>query len=96
MSRLIAGRLTREAADEAAFIRAGYDSVLGRPPSAQELAACREFLTEQKALLADGKKLTASSGAAASPVPPAADPAQRARENLMHVLMNHNDFVMIR
>ena len=29
-------------------------------------------------------------------VPPAADPAQRARENLVHVLFNHNDFVTVR
>ncbi len=29
-------------------------------------------------------------------VPPAAVPAQRAREKLIHVLMNHNDFVTVR
>ena len=31
-----------------------------------------------------------------STVPPAADPAHRAREDLVHVLLNHNDFVTIR
>ena len=36
-----------------------------------------------------------SSGPAAA-VPPSADPAQRAREDLVHVLFNHNDFVTIR
>jgi hypothetical protein len=29
-------------------------------------------------------------------VAPAADPARRARENLIQVLFNHNDFVTIR
>jgi hypothetical protein len=29
-------------------------------------------------------------------MPPSADPAQRARENLVQVLFNHNDFVTIR
>ena len=29
-------------------------------------------------------------------VPPSADPVLRARENLVHVLFNHNDFVTIR
>jgi hypothetical protein len=55
-----------------------------------------QFLSEQTALLTSGKKLTASEGAPASPVHPAADPVQRARENLVHVLMNHHDFVTIR
>ena len=31
-----------------------------------------------------------------SRVKPAADPAQRARESLVHVLLNHNDFVTVR
>jgi hypothetical protein len=97
-ARLLARSLSQQAGttDAAAFVRAGFEQVLSRPPTVEESAACVRFLREQAALLADGKKLTASSGAAASPVPPAADPAQRARENLIHVLMNHNDFVMIR
>jgi hypothetical protein len=37
------------------------------------------------------------SAAPAEPtVPPADDPVQRARENLVHALFNHNDFVTIR
>ena len=34
--------------------------------------------------------MTSRVGAAAD------DPAMRARENLVHVLMNHNDFVTVR
>jgi hypothetical protein len=31
-----------------------------------------------------------------SQVKPSDDPHQRARENLVHVLLNHNDFVTVR
>jgi hypothetical protein len=97
-ARLLARSLSRKigTSDAAAFVKAGFEQVLSRPPTAEETAECVRFLREQTALLARGKKLTASVGAPASSVPPAADPAQRARENLIHVLMNHNDFVTIR
>ncbi len=97
-ARRLAGTLSRQigTADATAFVKVGFEQVLSRPPTDQESAACVKFLNEQAALLAKGKKLTTSAGAPASPVPPAADPVQRARENLIHVLMNHNDFVMIR
>lgn len=97
-SRLLARTLSRQVGtdDAAAFVTAGFEQVLSRPPTEQELAACRKFLRDQAALLAQRKKLSASLGAPASPVPPAADPLQRAREGLVHVLMNHNDFVTIR
>jgi hypothetical protein len=97
-ARLLAHSLSEKVdkSDAAAFIKAGFEQVLSRPPTDQESAACVQFLNEQAALLADGKKLTASAGAPASSVRSAADPVQRARENLIHVLMNHNDFVTIR
>lgn len=97
-SRRLARSLSQKlgTSDAAAFIRVGFEQVLSRPPTVEESAACVQFLHEQTALLSAGKKLTASDGAAVSSVPAAADPAQRARENLIHVLMNHNDFVTIR
>jgi hypothetical protein len=82
--------------DAVAFVRAGFEQVLSRPPSEPELAACTRFLAEQTSLLRGSQKLTPSAGGPASSVPPATDAAQRARENLIHVLMNHNDFVTIR
>ena len=45
---------------------------------------------------ADPKLLTQFSTGTPSHVPAATDPHQRARENLVHVLLNHNDFLTIR
>jgi hypothetical protein len=97
-SRLLARSLSGKigTGDAAAFVQAGFEQVLSRSPTAEETTTCVQFLREQTALLSGGKKLTASEGAAVSRVPAAVDPAQRARENLIHVLMNHNDFVTIR
>jgi hypothetical protein len=98
-SRLLSARLTKQAGEQpaanAAFVKAAFQAVLGRPPTEQEQAECEKFLTEQAALLAD-KKLTPFGGAGAAPVPPSPVPHLRAREGLVHVLMNHNDFVTIR
>lgn len=79
----------------AAFISASFDRVLGRPASSEERAACEQFLSEQAALLANPKTLTPFAGKA-DPGPTTADPQLRARENLIHVLLNHSDFVTIR
>ena len=97
-SRLLARSFWQQfgAGDATTFLRAAFEQVLGRPPTEPEAAACAQFLAKQTALLTDGRKLTPSIGGSASPVPGAADPALRAREDLIHVLMNHNDFVTIR
>jgi hypothetical protein len=60
------------------------------------LKACCRFLEEQAQRLADPKNLTAISAGAEAQLPPSTDPQLRARESLVHVLMNHNDFVTIR
>jgi hypothetical protein len=101
-SRVLAKKLTdglgNVAAKEASkhFIETAFVHILCRPPTADELATCAEFLAEQSAKLADPKLLTAFSAGPAASVPPSTDPQQRARENLVHVLLNHNDFVTVR
>ena len=52
-------------------------------------------LIDQARRFSDPKQLTPFVGEAAT-VKPSDKPEQRARENLVHVLMNHNDFVTIR
>lgn len=68
------------AASEAAFIQAAFEQVLGRPPTPAESAASAAFLRRQVEVLSPGQT----------------DSAGRARENLVHALFNHNDFVTIR
>jgi len=78
------------------FVCAAFDRVLGRSPTAEEQAACEGYLITQASRLSDRSRLTPFAAGPAASVLPAADPAQRAREDLVHVLLNHNDFVTIR
>ncbi|MFO0891647.1 MAG: DUF1553 domain-containing protein [Isosphaeraceae bacterium] len=83
------------ARSDAAFVNDAFERVLGRGPDAEEATECVRFLAEQSKLLADRTGLTPFATGPAGPVAPSADPAQRAREDLVHVLFNHNDFVTI-
>jgi hypothetical protein len=91
-SRLLARRL----ASSSDFVTAAFEQVLGRPPTAEERGRCDRFLAEQAALLKESTKLTPYPPGRDAVVPPATDAAQRARENLIHVLFNHNEFVTVR
>lgn len=62
------------------YIRAAFRLILATEPSADEQAACREALAEWR-------KLPAAAGT---------DATLRARVNLAHALLNHNDFVTLR
>jgi hypothetical protein len=98
-ARLLAGRLTKDSQgdhQDAAFIRSAFERILGRSPTSEEQTACEEYLIAQTKRLSDRSRLTPFTVGPASSVVPASDPAQRARENLVHVLYNHNDFVTIR
>ena len=66
-----------------AFITAAFEQVLTRAPSADEAATCERFLAKQAELV---------KAAAAH----AKDPQTRAREDFVHALLNHNDFVTVR
>ena len=101
-SRLLASSLWKEASDNepddssAEFVRMAYLQILSRPPAEKELTLCLNFLDEQAKLLGDSSKLKTFIGGEKPKIQPAGDPAQRARENLVQVLLNHNDFVTIR
>jgi hypothetical protein len=77
--------------DAALFARAMFEHILSRPATDDEVTTCVQFLsdcagrpaaTEFAANLDDLSK-------------PSADPVTRAREQLVHVLMNHHEFVSI-
>jgi hypothetical protein len=99
-SRLLAKRLCSEAASESdpdkAFVEVAFEQILGRSPSAEELSECCAFLTSQAELLRVSEELTTIAGGPKTPTPPSANTEQRAKENLTHVLFNHNDFVTVR
>ena len=66
------------------------EHLLSRAPSKNEAAACMEFLKTQVELYrkTNPKELQSVGG-------PSPDPSIRARESLVRVLYNHNDFVII-
>jgi hypothetical protein len=74
------------ATPEQSFVEEAFLTILCRRPAKDELTECRAFLGSQARLLRDAPK------AGTTPV----DPDQRAREDLIHVLLNHNDFVTVR
>jgi hypothetical protein len=91
-----AGKNAAEAATDRRFIELGFSRILGRSPTAAELDECLRFVEAQTRRLADPKTLTSFTGAADAGLKPATEPRQRARENLVLALFNHNDFLTIR
>jgi hypothetical protein len=83
MSRRLAKRLGEELGqvDDAAFVVAAYQTILAVAPDVREKSACLEMLSKTKQLLRNRRH---------------PQPELRARQNLVHALVNHNDFVTIR
>ena len=75
------------------FVSLAYEAILSRQPTDVERDACVAFMASQSQLLAKPDQLT-PFGAEKSANE--ADPESRARAGLVHVLINHNDFVSIR
>jgi mono/diheme cytochrome c family protein len=100
VARTLERQLTKQTGETAAvdskFIAEAFDVILNRPPSAAERSESLKFLVQQDALFQDPKKLTLVATGAAGEIKPESDPHLRARENLVHVLLNHTDFVTIR
>jgi hypothetical protein len=83
--------------DAAEFITAAFEQVLTRSPASEELAACAAFLDQQTMLFkSDESRLVGTTTDPADAAKPSADIALRARENLVHVLLNHHEFVTMR
>jgi hypothetical protein len=81
--------------DSASFVTAAFEQVLTRGPTEMERIECLGFLGERvgwaSASIAGPNTQADREGKA-----PAANPALRRRESLVHVLLNHHDFVTIR
>ena len=95
LARTLSSQLEAKGGGPAAFVAAAFETVLGRPPSAAESARSVTFLRKQADLLRNAGTLTSFGVKTAGEIPPASDPAMRARESLVHVLFNHNEFVTV-
>ncbi len=101
-ARRVARRLSEALANDpagsgdASFVTAAFEQVLSRPPTAEERTRSERFLRDQTVLLKDSAKQTSFPAVVDAVLPPSDQPAQRAREDLIHVLFNHHEFVTIR
>jgi hypothetical protein len=98
-ARLLAARISQRIganAGDGVFIDGAFETVLDQPPSADERGASERFLREQTQLLANAVSLQKFKAGQASEVEPSSDPHLRARENLVHALLNHTEFLTIR
>ena len=94
----LASCVGKDAEPDHAFVQLAFEQILGREPSTAEVGRMPSSSSPSQAeLLREPAKLTPFAGGAKADRarrPPI--PIQRARENLTHVLFNHNDFVTIR
>jgi hypothetical protein len=101
-ARLLAGRLSNDAGEgdtedvRASFITAAFETLLNREPTPSEVAACQAFLDRNTTTVAAANLAVFSASGDSSQRAPATVAYLRARENLVHVLLSHNDFVTIR
>jgi hypothetical protein len=94
MARRLGGKLMADFPTEERFIQAAFEQVLARKATAPEQTAATNFLARQVRLFR-AKPLPAVASAVAGDAP-SSDPDRRARENLVHALFNHTDFVTLR
>ena len=96
-SHLLARRISAKVGRNAKhFVERAFERVLGREPSQSEKEESLKFLERQTALLENPQQLTSFESGSSAELPPSLDPSLRAREGLVHVLFNRNEFVTIR
>jgi len=86
-AKTIAAALSVAEGDENDFVKAAFERILARRPTPDELGVCGEFLS--------GKTQRQSPGAVI-PISTKIPAQSSSRENLILVLLNHNDFVTVR
>lgn len=99
-ARRLAGDLAAKSASgpvpDEAFVTFAFQKILNRLPTPAEAHECSDFLAAQTERLTAADRLTPFAGGVKAEIDAASDPRQRARESLVHVLYNHNDFVTVR
>jgi hypothetical protein len=89
----VAGHLGGETPKPAEFVEKAFEAVLGRPPSPEELDLSQKFVDQEQERFRDPEKPAWQQGAGSAETK---SPVLRAREDLVHALLNHNDFVTVR
>ena len=101
-ARLLAGKLSEDAGEgdtaqiRTSFITVAFETILNRAPTPAEIAMCQTFLERNTATAGTVNLPVFPAGGESSQRAPATVAYLRARENLVHVLFSHNDFVTIR
>jgi len=95
-SRRLARRLSRQFTETTAFIPAAFRRVLSRDVSTAERVICAEFLARREAAYRQAGTVKPSPELVKTAAAPSIDPRVHARENLVHSLFNHHDFVTIK
>jgi hypothetical protein len=96
LSFMVAGRIADDLGGESPaateFIAGAFGAILDRSPSAEELHLSEQFLEREEQQFRTAEKPAWQTSAAQE----ATLPVLRARVDLVHALLNHNDFVTIR
>jgi len=100
-SRLLAGAISQSLVNsdqdtQEVFVGRAFERVLCRPPTTAEIATCIHFLEKQTLRLKDPTSLERFTSDVQVSIKPAEEARQRARESLLLVLFNHNEFITIR
>jgi hypothetical protein len=78
------------------FVESAFEKILGRPVGVRELQTCLEFLVKQAERFAQPQALNKIGVEEPGMISPSEDAGQRSRESLVHVLLNHHEFITIR
>ncbi len=96
-SRRLARQLSGKLSATEPFIQAAFEQVLCRPATEAEMKIGTEFLAAREAVYQSREEPdTGTATKAGSEGNPSAEPRLHARENLVHALFNHHDFVTIK
>ncbi|MBB75542.1 MAG: hypothetical protein CMJ75_13630, partial [Planctomycetaceae bacterium] len=93
---LLARRLQTQARDDASFVTAAFRQVLSRDPTSAENAVSLDFLATQVQRFQAQPPPRVSAAEKSDAVVPSREPRLRARENFVHALFSHSDFVTVR
>ena len=93
---LLARLLHEQSSDNASFVVAAFRQVLSRNPTSAENSVSLEFLGAQVERFQDRLPQQDANVDKTSELVPSSDPLLRARENFVHALFSHSDFVTVR